>query len=158
MNTMSQALKDETRREWRELGFYYDRDDVVKEWRLVGCRGGLRRFSDLLRAYVRDPRNEMESEHEHYGPYTYLEVMTWKEAGMDDHAIRGPLSALESLASLVDEKVGAMKPGARVRIGDEFAPGTPYALVLELREDDFDPSSVDANLVGDDGELYQPGS
>jgi hypothetical protein len=78
---MEQWVKDDTRREWRELGFFYDRDDVSKEWRLVGSREGLRHFAGLLRAYVADPRNEMKSEHEHYGPYMYLEVMTWPEAG-----------------------------------------------------------------------------
>jgi hypothetical protein len=70
---------------------------------------------------------------------------------MDDHAIRGPLNALENLASLVEARVATMKPGANVRIGDDFAAGTPYALVLDLREDDFDPASLDANLTGDAG-------
>jgi hypothetical protein len=146
---MKQWVKDDTRREWRELGFFYDRDDASKEWRLVGSRNGLRRFADLLRSYASDPRNEKKSEHEHYGPYMYLEVMTWPEAGMDGHAIRGPLSALDGLASLVDAKVAVMKPGGGVRIGDEFATGTVYTLVLNLRDDDFDPASLDANLAGD---------
>jgi hypothetical protein len=57
----------------------------------------------------------------------------------------------ESLASLVEAKVGAMTPGSNVRIGDEYAGGTPYALMLDLREDDFDPASLDANLIGDAG-------
>jgi hypothetical protein len=148
---MEQWLKDVTRQEWRELGFFYDRDDASKEWRLVGSCDGLCRFSSLLREYVADPRNEMKSEHEHYGPYSYLEVMTWPEAGFDHHAVRGPLGALDALASLVDAKIGAMKTGDKVRIGDEFAAGTTYALVLDLRDDDFDPSSLDANLDGDAG-------
>jgi len=146
---MEQRVKDDTRREWRELGFFYDRDDASKEWRLVGSREGLRRFSDPLRSYASDPRNEVKSEHEHYGPYMYLEVMTWPEAGIDDHAIRGPLNAIDDLASLVDAKVAAMKPGGNVRIGEDFAAGTPYTLVLDLRQDDFDPSSLDPNLAGD---------
>jgi hypothetical protein len=56
-----------------------------------------------------------------------------------------------SMRSLVEAKVGAMKPGARARIGDEFAPGTSYTIVLELRGDGFDPSSIDPNLEGDAG-------
>jgi hypothetical protein len=60
--------------------------------------------------------NEVKSEPEHYGPYGYLEVMTWPEAGIDDHAIHGPSSALEGLAGLVDAKVDAMKEGGTVRI------------------------------------------
>lgn len=136
---------------WRELGFFHDQSDESKELRIVGSRAGLCRFADLLRAYVADPRNEMNSEHEHYGPYMSLEVMTWPEAGIDDHSIHGPLSALRHLATLVDRTVGAMQPGASVRIGDEFAPGASYQLVLELRNDDFDPASLDSNLVGSPG-------
>ena len=55
------------------LGFFYDRDDASKEWILVGSRAGLQRFADLLHAYVADPRHETLSEHEHYGPYMYLD-------------------------------------------------------------------------------------
>lgn len=148
---MKQRVKDDTRREWRELGFFYDLDETSKEWRLVGSRAGLCRFSEVLRAYVANPRNETKSEHEHYGPYMYLEVMTWPDAGIDDHAIRGPLSALDDLASLVEAKVGSMQLGTRARIADEFASGTPYAVILELRDDDFDPSSLDPNLDGGAG-------
>ena len=99
---MDQRLIEQTRSEWRELGFFYDREDISKTWRLVGSRTGLRRFADLLRAYVADPRNEMKSEHEHYGPYLYLEVMTWSEAGIDDHSIHGTLNDLRRLAQLAE--------------------------------------------------------
>lgn len=138
-------MDDWIRDDWRDLGFFVDLSDARKELRLVGSREGLRRFADLLRAYVADPRNEMKSEHEHYGPFGSLEVMTWPEAGIDDHSIHGPLSALDGLASLVERTIGAMQPGASVPIGDEFAPGSPYQLVLELREDDFDPASLDTS-------------
>jgi hypothetical protein len=71
--------------------------------------------------------------------------MTWPEAGIDDHAIHGPSSALEGVAVLVD----AMKEGGTVRIGEELADGTPYTLALDLRHVIFDPSSLDTNLAGD---------
>ncbi len=44
--------------------------------------------------YASDPGNDYQSEHEHYGPYSYLEIMTWPEPSFDDHAIRGPLPDL----------------------------------------------------------------
>ncbi len=127
-------------------GFFYDRDDESKEWLLIGSRVGLLQFSELLRAYVANPRNEMKSEHEHYGPYMYLEVMTWPEAGMDEHAIHGPLDALERLAGLVEQRVAGLKPGDSARLRDEFAPDAAYTLVLQLQADGFDPASADAGL------------
>ncbi len=144
---MDEWMKAETRSEWRELGFFYDRDKGSKEWLLVGSRSGLLRFAELLRAYVADSRNEMKSEHEHYGPYMYLEVMTWPDAGMDEHSIHGSLKDLGRLAELVEGQLGGLKVGSTARIREEFASTAEYTLVMELRDDDFDPASADGNLV-----------
>jgi len=143
---MDERLKEPTREEWRELGFYYRRDKPSKEWRLVGSRAGLLRFRDLLREYMSDPRNAMKSEHEHYGPYMYLKVMTWPVAGMDSRAIFGTLSDLDRLASLIEARVQSVEVGATVRIGTEFAIDSEYSLVLHVQADDFDPASADAGL------------
>jgi len=144
---MSEATRQATRREWRELGFFYERDDEAKEWRLVGSRTGLLEFRDLLLAYVVNPRNEQQSEHEHFGPYAYLEVMTWPEAGFDDHAIRGSLSDLARLASLVEDKLTSAAIGSQISIRAEFAFSSSYTLVLDVREDGFDCAAADAALA-----------
>jgi hypothetical protein len=148
---MDQRTKKATRTEWRELGFFYDRDDSAKEWQIVGSRDGLSRFVRLLRAYVADPRNAQVSEHEHYGPYMYLEVMTWSEPGVDEHSIHGTVEQLARLADLVDEKTSAIPPGGKARIRGDYAPSSAYALVLERREDAFDPATLDGNLNDEAG-------
>lgn len=140
------ATNEATRKEWRELGFFYDRNDQQKVWRLIGSRSGLLRFRDALLEYAGDPNNDYESEHEHYGPYSYLEVMTWPEPGFDDHAIRGSLSDLNRLAAIVDTKLAAAHPGETIRIRDEFAANSAYALIIEVRGDDFDPAQADSTL------------
>jgi hypothetical protein len=145
-SAMPDQLNAGTRQEWQELGFFYDLDDISKDWIVVGSRLGLARFSALLRRYIADPRNAMLSEHEHYGPYLYLEVMTWTEAGMDDHAIHGTLQDLERLAELVDERAAVLRPGEQTRIREEYAPNAEYGLILKLREDGFDPATLDGNL------------
>jgi len=133
-------MRDPWAQEWRDLGFYCDHDTKNRQYRLVGSRSGLRRFSDLLRDYVADPRNELQSEHEYYGP-SGLEVMTWPEAGIDDHAIQGPLPALAELASIVGRLLSAATPGDRISIREEFAPKAECSLVLDIRDDGFDPAS-----------------
>jgi hypothetical protein len=156
---MDERMKDITRAEWRELGFFYDRDDNAREWLIVGSRAGLRRFAARLRTYAASPKGAVASEHEHYGPYMYLEVMTWPEAGMDDHAIYGPAEELDRLASLVELRLAGLQPGNAARIREEFTPKSPYALVLALREDSFDPASADSSLgntAEDDERQYWP--
>jgi hypothetical protein len=88
----------------------------------------------------------MKSEHEHYGPYMYLEVMRWPEAAFDEHAIRGSLADLARLARIIESKVVVALPGSSVTIREEFAPDSPYSLVLDVREDGFDPASADTAL------------
>lgn len=131
----SNATNSATRREWRELGFYYDRDDHTKVWRLTGSRAGLLRFRDELLSYAANPSNTAKSEHEHYGPYSYLEIMTWPEAGFDDHAIRGTLEDLARLAKIIEAKLSTSRPGSSIQIREEFAVDSPYSLVLEMRQD-----------------------
>jgi hypothetical protein len=101
---------------------------------------------------VADPRNALESEHEHYGPYMYLKVMTWPEAGFDHNAIRGSLTDIARLAELVESKLASAQPGSAVRIHHEFAPDSPNALVLDVREDGFDPATADLLLPKEDGD------
>lgn len=143
---MDERLRESTRAEWRDLGFFYDRDDQSREWLIVGSRAGLRRFAAILRAYAADPTNAMTSEHEHYAPYMHLELMTWTEPGIDGHAIFGSLNELKRLASLVEARAARLRPGMSVRIREEYAQTSPYALVLQMREDSFDPASADPCL------------
>jgi hypothetical protein len=140
-------LDEQLRAEWRALGFFYDSDKQTKEWRLVGSRAGLLGFRDRLLGYASNPKNKTVSEHEHYWPYGYLEVMTWPQAGMDSHAIRGTLTDLRRLATLIERAASSAQPGAVVRIREEYAVDADYALVLEFRDDDFDPSSADPGLA-----------
>jgi hypothetical protein len=63
---LSNATNQATRREWRELGFFYDRNDQKGVWRLIGSRSGLLQFRDALLAHVGDPGNDYKSEHEYW--------------------------------------------------------------------------------------------
>src|SRR5262245_24216448 len=142
----SEAVNRATRAEWRELGFYYERDDASRVWLLIGSRAGLLRFKDALSRYAADPRNAGISEHGHFGPYMYLKVMTWPEPGFDGDAIRGPMPELARLANLIEVRLVAAAPGSVTQIRDEFALNSPYSLVLDLREDGFDPATADPAL------------
>ena len=133
----------QTREAWRALGFFCDRDDSARLWRLVGDREGLARFASLVQAYVADPGHAKVSEHEHHGPYSSLELMTWSEPRLDDHAIAGRLENLLRLASLVTEALAAASPRDRIRLGEAYAPWSPFDLELEVRADGFDPASAD---------------
>jgi hypothetical protein len=143
------AMTEETiKQEWRKLGFYCEMDSEKKLWTLTGSRAGLLYFPDLLLGYVADPKNAKDNEHQHYGPYGTLEIMTWPDAGFDSHAIRGSLPALTHLAELIEVKLASAEPGSPILIREEFAENSPYSLMLDVRADGFDPSSADRERLG----------
>ncbi len=94
-----------------------------------------------------ESKNESVSEHGHYWPYGCLEVMTWPQAAIDSHAIRGTLTDLRRLATLIERAASSAQPGAVIRIREEYAVDGDYALVLEFRDDNFDPASADPGLA-----------
>ncbi len=148
---------EDIKQRWRELGFFCELDDQNKVWTLTGSRAGLLHFSDLLRGYIADPGNTSNGERKHYGAYGSLEVMTWPDAGFDGHAIRGSLTDLDRLASLVETKLAVAEAGSRVRIRGEFAPDSRYALLLDIRVDGFDPASADPERLGAASQRKVPG-
>ena len=143
------ALTDEQiKQQWRKLGFFCELDDQKRVWTLTGSRAGLLYFPDLLLGFVNDPQNASDGERKHYGPYGSLEIMTYPDAGFDGHAIRGSLEDLTRLAELIEAKLAIAAAGSPIEIREEFAPGSPYSLVLDVRPDGFDPASADRERLG----------
>lgn len=144
----AELTTEQIKQQWRKLGFFCELDDRDRAWTLTGSRDGLLRFRDLLVAYADDPKHALQSEHEHYGPYGSLEVMTWPAAGFDGQSIRGSLADLARLAGLVETKLALAEPDSMVLIREEFAPDSAYTLRLDVRDDWFDPASADPDRLG----------
>ena len=138
-----ERMDEATRQDWRDLGFFYDRDKDARCWRLIGSKSGLLKFSTLLNDYVADERNAALSEHEHYGPYWYLKIITWNEAVITERDISGTLDDFRRLADIVRERLENVLPGDAFEIDKEYAPNNEYKLRFEVREDGFDPAEED---------------
>jgi hypothetical protein len=138
-----QKMIDETKEEWRELGFYYDRYDEKKQWILTGSKSGLLQFSELLKTYAGNPHNERLSEHDHYGPYSYLKISTWTEADIGENSIRGSLADFLHLSRLVETHLASAKEGDSVVISNEYAEKCDYQIIMNVKGCDFDPTSPD---------------
>lgn len=139
----NEAVKENTRRAWRELGFFCGLDKAAKEWRIVGSVKGLKKFAAEIRKYASNPANDRLSEYMHLGPAMNLEIGTLHQAEIADQWIGGPLPALIHLASLIDQSVQANMIGKRIALRSNFSPLAPYELILDVREDAFDPASAD---------------
>jgi hypothetical protein len=147
---------EDIKRGWRELGFFCELDDQNRVWTLTGSRAGLLHFPDLLRGFINDPANASDGAQQHYGPYGSLDIMTYADAGFNGNAIRGSLTDLDRLASIVETHLAVAEPGIPIRIREEYAPESRYALVLDVRADGFDPSTTDSERLGATAERQAP--
>ncbi len=148
---------EQIKQKWRELGFFCELDEQKKVWTLTGSRAGLLYFPDLLRGFIADPQNIPNGERKNYGPYGSLEIMTWPDAGFDGHAIRGSITDLDRLANLVETKLAVAEPGSLFKVREEFSPDSPFALLLDVRADGFDPAAADRERLGAASERNAPG-
>ena len=144
----SALTEDQIKQGWRKLGFFCEVDAEKRVWTLTGSRAGLLYFPDLLLGYVNDPANASDESKQNYGPYGSLEVMTYPDAAFDGRAIRGSLAALTHLAELVEQRLAIAEAGEEIKIREDFAEGSPFALVLDVRADGFDPAAADRERLG----------
>jgi hypothetical protein len=139
----SDAAKEATRRAWRELGFFCGRNDAAKEWRIVGSVKGLRKFAAEIRSYASNPANDRLSEYTHFGPAMNLEVGTSHQTEITEQWIGGPLVDLLRLATFIERSAQDNVVGKCVALRSNFSPMAPYELILDVRDDAFDPAFAD---------------
>ena len=139
------AANEATRRAWRELGFFCGRNAAAKEWRIVGSVKGLRKFAVEIRSYASNPANDRLSEYTHFGPSMNLELGTSHQTEITEQWIGGPLADLLRLATFIERSVQANVVGTCIALRANFSPMAPYELILDVRDDAFDPASANSS-------------
>jgi len=139
----SEAANEATRRAWIELGFFCGRDKAAKEWRIVGSVKGLRKFASEIRKYASNPAHDRLSEYTHFGPAMNLEIGTSHQTEITEQWIGGPLVDLLRLATLIEQSAQHNVVGKHIALRANFSPMAPYELILDVRDDAFDPALAD---------------
>lgn len=141
--------------EWRQLGFYYDFDKraEVNQWRFYGSKQGLRQFSRLIQKYIDDNVNEEKSEHEHYGPYAYLKIITTEKPMITENYIGGTLDDLKKLSLLINQLTDGNDIGTTFNIDKEYAKGNTATTRFFIMADNFDPSCLDELIISNRQEI-----
>ena len=139
----SDAANEATRQAWRELGFFCGRDAAAKEWRIVGSVKGLRMFAAEIRKYASNQAHDRLSEYTQFGPAMNLEIGTSHQTEITEEWIGGPLVDLLRLATLIERSAQANVVGKRIALRANFSPMAPYEIILDVRDDAFDPALAD---------------
>jgi hypothetical protein len=143
--------------EWRQLGFYYDRDDRldVNQWRFFGSKKGLQNFVSLLDKYTNNPANDTLSEHDHFGPYSYLKIMTWDKPTITADYIAGTIQDLKILRNLISEKLDKADAGQTFNIDKDYGQDNTITAKFFVMADNFDPVSMDELIVSGRQEIVK---
>jgi hypothetical protein len=136
---------ENTIREWNQLGFYYEYDKDIKQWRFLGSKVGLERFAVSIKSFSEDIVNSNISEHVHYGPYNYLKVMTWGEPCVTQDYIGGTQNDLLKLSHILTDKLALYSIGQAFVIKEEYSMTSTSSLLFIIMSDDFTPSFIEFN-------------
>jgi hypothetical protein len=129
--------------EWNKLGFYYEYEDYIKQWRIFGSKTGIQKFCEILESYATDVDNLPVSEHIHLGPHSYLKIMTWHERLISENAIAGTLDDLLVLSKMIREKLNTYGAGEVMKVFKEYAEASTSSLLFIIMPDNFRPSSIE---------------
>jgi hypothetical protein len=129
--------------EWDNLGFYYEHDPQLHQWRLMGSKKQLLSFAGIIKSYASCVSNNEISEHMHLGPHNYLKIMTWSEPVISDNYIAGSLSDLNNLGILICANVENAVIGNVFKIDKDYSLKNTSSLLFFVLYDDFVPSSIE---------------
>lgn len=118
---MSSSFDIQYRNEWRLLGFYYEFNAHKKCWIFIGSKEGLLNFSELLFNYAIDKSHKKISEHAHYGPDSYLKVITWNSPIIMESGIYGSLEDINRLGNIFRNILMNNKDKTQLKIDKEFS-------------------------------------
>lgn len=137
------------KQEWRDLGFFYDleRYNDFRQWKFYGSKHGLFNLIKLLEDYTAKKSNDYLSEHDHYGPYHYLKIMTWSKPEITENHFAGTISDLNVLKEIIAKKLNVTGVGHTFLISNEYGEGNTASARFFVMADDFDPVSMDGNYI-----------
>ena len=144
-------MDDNTNREWRELGFYYDFDERVSpnQWRFYGSQQGLTNLAKLLADYAINPAKDTLSADAHYGPYSYLKFVTLAQARITHQYIGGSLLELKALSEWLLVALQQVQPGHVLTLDAVYGVANSATARCFVMADDFDPASLDELVISD---------
>jgi len=140
------GIDEMLRREWRELGVYYETDNETKEWKIFGDRKGIENLGTIIKDYCDKAGSSQISEHVHLGPYSYLKIMTWDSPFITMNVIAGTIDDLKRLSRLIKEKLGKTETGDSFTIDKEFGDNNDAKITINVMTDNFDPVTMDEQL------------
>ncbi len=101
----------------------------------------------MLDKYTNNQANDKLSEHDHFGPYNYLKIMTWDKPTITADYIAGTIQDLKFLKNIISEKLDKTEPGQTFNIEKDYGQDNTITAKFFVMADNFDPVSMDELIV-----------
>lgn len=130
--------------QWKELGFFYDRDDRlhVNQWRFFGSKAGLLNFAEILESFAKRAKTGDDFAHEHLGPYWYLTLVISDEPQLRAYGVFGSNSDFEGLAGLIRSTEAELNPGDTISFDRFYGVENEVTAKWFVMANSFDPASM----------------
>jgi hypothetical protein len=132
------------RKEWCDLGFYYETDHEKNEWLFAGSKKGLLNFIKCIDEHLKFQKSL--SDDSHFGPYSYLKLMTYDKPYIDLKLIAGRKEDFENLKKIYRTKVEVTGVGKEFIVNEDYSQDNSAILRVKIMKTDFDPVSIDSQL------------
>lgn len=143
MDKLSGKVAEQTREEWRELGFYYISSEEQKTWTLHGSRKGLLNLSRLVKEFA--SLDLPFGTHKHLMPHWYLTLTSDDNFTVNSRGISGTPRQLNEFAEIFSKRVQQSSLGVSEYISAKIL-SSDYSIEFMVHGDSFDPSSKDPQL------------
>jgi hypothetical protein len=137
---------EDTRREWGALGVHTSRNDSAHNWIIEGGPEGLLGFATMLREFAGELTHHTDLQERSVGPSTPLRLRRSGQAQVNEGGIQGSPGDFIGLADIIQRCVGVFRPGELASVGAEYAPSSPYRLLLRIHPPRTDPASLGPQL------------
>jgi hypothetical protein len=137
-----EAVKDE----WRKLGYYFELNKDEKKWVFISSKNGIEKFIDQIKDYIQNETNKDIGEHDHWGPYGDLKIMTTSVPQITNGFIGGNCTSFLELTELIEKNIKKITINESFFIQEEYVKDARTGIEFVIKDDDFDPASADKQL------------
>jgi hypothetical protein len=143
---MNNASIEAIKEEWRNLGYYFEKNKSERKWVFTSSKNGIKKLINQIIDFTQKEGNIEIGEHDHWGPYGDLKIMTTRVPEITIEYIGGSFSSLRELAYQIKQRLEIVNHNESFCIQEENKNAMSAGLEFRIKDDDYDPASADIQL------------
>jgi len=131
--------------DWNELGFFYSFNKKENAAEIIASKLGILRFCEILEFEYPEIAVFEFGNHDHIGPFMHLVLHYEDYARFNNLSITGSLNDFTKLSNLIRNKL-EKQDVSEIKIDKEYSLTNKNKLIIKVKDDDFEPGSLDPSV------------